>query len=48
RRDARAAAAAVNAADFVDRGLTGPAIGKAMEGARIAAITALKAGYSPR
>ncbi len=41
-REARAAAAAVNAADFVARGLTGPAIGKAIEKARIDAIGALK------
>jgi tRNA nucleotidyltransferase (CCA-adding enzyme) len=41
-REARATAAAVNAADFVARGLTGPAIGKAMEAARIDAIGALK------
>lgn len=46
-RDARAAAATVNAADFVSRGLTGPAIGKAMENARTAAIAALKTNHPP-
>jgi len=44
-REARAAAAAVDAAAFVADGLTGPAIGKAMETARIAAIAALKANH---
>jgi tRNA nucleotidyltransferase (CCA-adding enzyme) len=44
-RAARAAAAAVDAATFVAAGLTGPAIGKAMESARIAAIAALKAHH---
>lgn len=42
-RDARVAAAAVDAASFVAAGLTGPAIGKAMESARIAAIATVKA-----
>ncbi|HWU78025.1 MAG TPA: multifunctional CCA addition/repair protein [Rhodanobacter sp.] len=41
-RDVRAAAAAVDAAGFVAAGLTGPAIGKAMESARISAIATLK------
>ena len=42
-RAARAAAAAVNAAQFVDQGLTGTAIGQAMQAARIEAIAAVKA-----
>jgi tRNA nucleotidyltransferase (CCA-adding enzyme) len=46
-RAARAAAAAVESADFVARGLTGPAIGQAMETARVQAIAALKAQPSP-
>jgi tRNA nucleotidyltransferase (CCA-adding enzyme) len=41
-RNARAAAAAVDAAAFVAGGLTGPAIGKAMEAARTEAISSLK------
>ncbi|MBT2144336.1 MULTISPECIES: multifunctional CCA addition/repair protein [unclassified Rhodanobacter] len=41
-REARAAAAAVESADFVARGLAGPAIGQAMETARMHAIAALK------
>ncbi|MEO9215338.1 MAG: multifunctional CCA addition/repair protein [Rhodanobacter sp.] len=45
-RDARAAAAAVDAAAFVAQGLTGPAIGAAMEMARVHAITALKTNHS--
>lgn len=40
-RAARDAAAAVNAAEFVARGLTGPAIGEAMDKARVAAIAAV-------
>jgi len=40
-RAARAAAAQVDAADFVARGLTGPAIGAALEQARVAAIAAV-------
>lgn len=40
-RAARQAAAAVNASEFVERGLTGPAIGEAMEKARIVAIAAV-------
>jgi tRNA nucleotidyltransferase (CCA-adding enzyme) len=46
-RAARAAAAAVESADFVARGLTGPAIGQAMDAARVQAIAALKAQPSP-
>ncbi len=42
-REARAAAAAVDAAGFVAAGLVGPAIGKAMEAARIDAIKTVKA-----
>lgn len=42
-RQARAAAAAVTAASFVAQGLAGPAIGAAMERARVAAIAQLKA-----
>ncbi|TAM63839.1 MAG: multifunctional CCA addition/repair protein [Rhodanobacter sp.] len=41
-RDAREAAAAVDAGRFVEQGLSGPAIGMAMERARIDAIAALK------
>jgi tRNA nucleotidyltransferase (CCA-adding enzyme) len=44
-RDARAAAAAVDAADFVAQGLTGPAIGAAMNAARIDVIAALKTNH---
>ncbi|MCX7514552.1 multifunctional CCA addition/repair protein [Frateuria sp. STR12] len=40
-RAAREAAASVGAAGFVERGLTGPAIGEAMEKARVAAIAML-------
>ncbi|EIM03292.1 multifunctional CCA tRNA nucleotidyl transferase/2'3'-cyclic phosphodiesterase/2'nucleotidase/phosphatase [Rhodanobacter thiooxydans] len=47
-RAARTAAAAVESADFVARGLAGPAIGKAMEAARIHAIAALRTQPSPR
>jgi tRNA nucleotidyltransferase (CCA-adding enzyme) len=46
-RAARAAAAAVESADFVARGLTGPAIGQAMEAARVHAIAALRTQPSP-
>jgi tRNA nucleotidyltransferase (CCA-adding enzyme) len=46
-RGARAAAAAVESADFVARGLAGPAIGQAMETARIHAIAALKTNPPP-
>jgi tRNA nucleotidyltransferase (CCA-adding enzyme) len=46
-REARAAAAAVESADFVARGLAGPAIGQAMETARMHAIAALKTHPSP-
>jgi tRNA nucleotidyltransferase (CCA-adding enzyme) len=45
-RRARAAAAAVNAGSFVEQGLPGPAIGKAMETARTHAIAALKTEHS--
>jgi tRNA nucleotidyltransferase (CCA-adding enzyme) len=45
-REARAAAASVNAAVFIERGLSGPAIGKAMDAARIDAISALKTEHS--
>ena len=41
-RDARTAAAGVTAAEFVARGLSGPAIGEAMERARCAAIGHVK------
>lgn len=44
-RQARTAAAAINAAAFVAAGLAGPAIGKAMATARIAAIAALKTNH---
>jgi tRNA nucleotidyltransferase (CCA-adding enzyme) len=46
-RAARAAAATVDAADFVARGLTGPAIGAAMTAARVKAIGALKTNQPP-
>jgi tRNA nucleotidyltransferase (CCA-adding enzyme) len=46
-RAARAAAAAVESADFVARGLAGPSIGLAMETARVHAIAALKTHPSP-
>jgi tRNA nucleotidyltransferase (CCA-adding enzyme) len=46
-RAARAAAAAVESADVVARGLAGPAIGQAMETARVHAIAALKTNPSP-
>ncbi len=46
-REARSAAAAVDAALFVAQGLAGPAIGKAMEQARTDAIAALKTKQSP-
>lgn len=42
-----AAAASVDATGFVAAGLTGPAIGQAMEAARIAAIASFKAGHAP-
>jgi tRNA nucleotidyltransferase (CCA-adding enzyme) len=45
-REACAAAAAVNAAGFVAQGLTGPAIGAAMERARIDAIATVKTKHS--
>jgi len=40
-RAARAAAARVDAAGFLERGLSGPAIGEAMDKARVAAIAAV-------
>lgn len=46
-RAARAVAAAVDAAAFVAEGLTGPAIGAAMETARTHAIAVLKTNHSP-
>ncbi|RCS29318.1 multifunctional CCA addition/repair protein [Rhodanobacter denitrificans] len=46
-RAARAAAAAVDAGGFVGQGLTGPAIGQAMERARLEAIAALRANPAP-
>jgi len=45
-REARAAAASVDAAAFVASGLAGPAIGAAMSVARVAAIAALKTKHS--
>lgn len=47
-RTARATAVAVEASLFVAQGMAGPAIGKAMEQARIAAIAALGNRPSPR
>ena len=46
-REARAAATKVDAVAFVAQGLAGPAIGAAMEAARINAIAALKTNHSP-
>jgi tRNA nucleotidyltransferase (CCA-adding enzyme) len=46
-RNARDAAATVDAAAFVAQGLTGPAIGAAMETARTHAIATLKTNHSP-
>jgi tRNA nucleotidyltransferase (CCA-adding enzyme) len=46
-REARAAAAAVDAAAFVAQGLAGPAIGTAMTAARVDAIAALKTNHPP-
>jgi tRNA nucleotidyltransferase (CCA-adding enzyme) len=46
-REARAAAAAIDAAGFVAQGLTGPAIGTAMTAARVDAIGALKTSRLP-
>ena len=45
-REARAVSAAVDAGAFIEQGLAGPAIGKAMEMARIDAIAAVKATRS--
>ncbi|HJT97104.1 MAG TPA: multifunctional CCA addition/repair protein [Rhodanobacteraceae bacterium] len=47
-RDAQAAAAAIDAAPFVAKGLAGPAIGEAMRHARVAAIAALRDQYAAR
>jgi tRNA nucleotidyltransferase (CCA-adding enzyme) len=41
-REARAVAATVGAAAFIERGLTGPAVGRAIDAARVEAIAALK------
>ncbi|HEX7814198.1 multifunctional CCA addition/repair protein [Dyella sp.] len=46
-RRAHAAAAAISAAPFVERGLSGPAIGSAMERARIEAIDKVRADLLP-
>ncbi len=46
-RAACATAAAVDAAGFVAAGLTGPAIGQALQAARIAAIASFKTGQAP-
>jgi tRNA nucleotidyltransferase (CCA-adding enzyme) len=46
-REARAAAAAIDAAGFVAQGLAGPAIGTAMTAARVDAIGALKTSRLP-
>jgi tRNA nucleotidyltransferase (CCA-adding enzyme) len=46
--EARAAAAAIGAAPFVEQGLSGPAIGQAMEKARIEAIARVKAASPGR
>ncbi len=45
-REARAAAASVSATSFVEQGLSGPAIGKALEAARNHAIFLLKTEHS--
>lgn len=45
-REARAVAAAVESASFVAQGMAGPAIGQAMENARIQAIAGLRASSS--
>ncbi|HEY8587313.1 MAG TPA: multifunctional CCA addition/repair protein [Rhodanobacter sp.] len=45
-RAAREAAAGVSSAEFTDRGLSGPAVGAAMEGARIDAIARMRANRS--
>jgi tRNA nucleotidyltransferase (CCA-adding enzyme) len=45
-RQARAVAAAVESASFVAQGMAGPAIGQAMENARIQAIAGLRASSS--
>ncbi len=46
-RSARAAAVAVTTSTFVQQGLAGPAIGVALDAARIRAIAALKTDHSP-
>jgi tRNA nucleotidyltransferase (CCA-adding enzyme) len=46
-RQARAAAAAIESASFIAQGKAGPALGQAMEAARIQAIAALKTNPSP-
>jgi tRNA nucleotidyltransferase (CCA-adding enzyme) len=46
-RETRAAAAAVDASEFVEQGLTGPAIGAAMAKARTDAIGAVKTNHPP-
>ena len=46
-REARRAATAVDAAHFVAQGLAGPAIGRAMEQARVDAIATVKTGQAP-
>jgi len=45
-REARAAAASVDAAAFVEQGLVGPAIGEAMNAARVEAIALVKTKHS--
>ena len=45
-REARAAAASVDAAVFVEQGLVGPAIGEAMNAARVEAIALVKTKHS--
>ncbi len=46
-RETRAAAAGVDASAFVAQGLAGPAIGEAMNAARVEAIALLKTKHSP-
>jgi tRNA nucleotidyltransferase (CCA-adding enzyme) len=46
-REARAAAAAVDASAFVEQGLVGPAIGAAMAAVRTEAIAAVKTNHPP-
>ena len=47
-RQARQAAAAVTSTDFLAQGLAGPAIGQAMERARVAAIATVKTGFAAK